>query len=205
MPVSQLRVAVISLEMDVVELKYIFEKQASDFVEKKTWNENVRIYSFDDGTLQAYEKVIQESKPDVVIIDSLSEMATEDLKETEARAIMKWFKKMRRTYGCAFIVIHHNRKANDSNKKPRKLSDLYGSFIFAKLSETVVSLWQDEGKDYLELDMLKARFDRSVSISITRSPNLTFSLKEGGSHVIDNPDNPLLDFGHAGGKDSNLD
>ena len=196
-PALPQKVAVISLEMDVVELKYIFERQAKGFDNLKLWNENVKIYSFDEGSLTAFEKVLQESKPNIVIIDSLSEMSNEDLKEAEARAIMRWFKKMRRTYGCAFIVIHHNRKANDNNKKPRKLSDLYGSFVFAKLSETVVSLWQDEGKEVIELDVLKARFGDKPTTSLLRTEHLTFRLVESGEKVsVGEPiHNPLLDFG----------
>lgn len=199
-PALPQKVAVISLEMDVVELKYIFEKQAKDFELKELWNENVRIYSFDEGSLTAFERVLQESKPNIVIIDSLSEMSNEDLKEAEARAIMRWFKKMRRTYGCAFIVIHHNRKANDNNKKPRKLSDLYGSFVFAKLSETVVSLWQDEGKTVIELDVLKARFGDKPTTSLLRTENLTFRLVESGDKVDagNTTGNPLLNFSAKG-------
>ena len=195
-PALPQKVAVISLEMDVVELKYIFEKQAKDFDNLELWNANVRIYSFDEGSLTAFERVLQESKPNIVIIDSLSEMSNEDLKEAEARAIMRWFKKMRRTYGCAFIVIHHNRKANDNNKKPRKLSDLYGSFVFAKLSETVVSLWQDEGKTVIELDVLKARFGDKPTTSLLRTENLTFRLVESGEKVDagNTTGNPLLNF-----------
>jgi archaellum biogenesis ATPase FlaH len=176
--VSPKTVAFLSLEMDILELKYIFEHQAREFKATELWDKNTKVFVYDEGTFKAYEKTIKDNKPDVIVIDSLSELATEDLKEGEAREIMRWFKRMRRTYGCAIIVIHHNRKASDANKKPRKLSDLYGSFIFAKLSETVISLWQDEGKDYLELDTLKTRFGKSERIRLTRSKNLVFNSSE---------------------------
>jgi RecA-family ATPase len=172
--VDPLRVLVLSLEMDVVEIKYIFEHHARAFDNHELWNTNMRVYCMDDGSFSQYERIIQDFKPDVVIVDSLTELAQEDVKESEARSIMRWFKKMRRKYDCGFIVIHHNRKANDSNKKPRKLSDLYGSFIFAKLSETVVSLWQEENKDYIDVDILKARFGSRSPKRIRRTEHLTF-------------------------------
>jgi len=172
--VHPLRVLVLSLEMDVVEIKYIFEHHARAFDNHELWNTNMRVYCMDDGSFSQYERIIQDFKPDVVIVDSLTELAQEDVKESEARTIMRWFKKMRRKYDCGFIVIHHNRKANDSNKKPRKLSDLYGSFIFGKLSETVISLWQEENKDYIDVDILKARFGSRSPKRIRRTEHLTF-------------------------------
>lgn len=171
----RLKVAVISLEMDVVEMKYIFALQANEYEHKLVWDQNVRVFTYEEGSLDSYERDIKAYQPDVVIIDSLSELASDDLNESEARRIMRWFKKIRRTYDCGIIAIHHNRKASDSNKKPRRLSDLYGSFIFAKLSESVISLWQDEGASHLEVDTLKVRFGRTEKIKIKRSENLVFS------------------------------
>lgn len=187
-----LKVSMFSLEMDIIELKYIFENQSKGFEEVELWNSNLKVFAFEEGNFAEYEKAIKKSNPDVLIIDSLSELAVDDLKESEARSIMRWLKRMRRTYGCAIIVIHHNRKASDANKKPRKLSDLYGSFIFAKLTETVISLWQDEGKPTIELDTLKVRFGKSEKINMVRSEHLTFS-RSDGINVTIQLDNPLIE------------
>jgi len=120
------------------------------------------------------------------------------MKELEARKVMTWLKKMRRQFNVAEIIIHHNRKAQDGNKKPRKLSDLYGSFIFGKLSETVLSLWQDDGKSYLELHSLKTRFGKKDVIHLERSENLTFTkkadIKLDVSGTSSTKHNPLLGF-----------
>ena len=40
--------------------------------------------------------------------------------------------------------------------------------------ETVVSLWQEEGKDYIDVDILKARFGTRAPKRLKRTPNLTF-------------------------------
>jgi archaellum biogenesis ATPase FlaH len=172
-------VAYLSLEMDVVELKYIFEHQAVGFKEHGLWNQNLYVISPDiDSDLRGFEKTLAKINPDVLIIDSISELATDDLTESEAKTIMKWMKKIRKVYNIAIIAIHHNRKASDTNKKPRKLGDLYGSFIFAKNSETVASLWHEDGRTGLELDLLKARFSEKRTINLTRTSHLTFEVNK---------------------------
>lgn len=182
------KVAFLSLEMDVTELKYIFKAHAVEFKDEK-WNQNLHVISPDiDFVLNSFEKIIKELKPDVVFIDSISELATEDLKESEARAIMRWLKKLRKTHNLALILVHHNRKASDSNKKPKSLSDLYGSFIFAKVTETVLGLWQEDGRELMELDTLKARFGKKQSFRLKRTENLTFIMEANFNVSITGPD-----------------
>ncbi len=181
---SPLRVGFLSLEMDVLELKYVYGHQYEAFKldeEKMTlFNENAFITAPDlDATFTTFERVIKDNKPDVLIIDSLSELAQDDLKESEARRIMGWVRRVVREYQCGVILIHHNRKATEGNKKPNKLSDLYGSYIFGKLSETVISLFRPEGKELIDLDILKARFGAKGTFGyLKRTPALTFELAE---------------------------
>ena len=173
------KVAFLSLEMDVVELKYIFKHQAEVYKLQGLWNTNTFIISPDiDSDMRGFEKTLIKINPDVLIIDSISELATDDLTESESRVIMKWMKKIRKVHNVAIIAIHHNRKASDTNKKPRKLGDLYGSFIFAKNSETVMSLWHEEGRIGLELDILKARFTEKKTFNLLRTSHLTFDLNK---------------------------
>lgn len=166
-----------SMEMDPVELKYIFQHQVRDLDDdgRKKWAENLVVLSPDmDYGLAGIENSIDELKPSVVIIDSMSELGAEDLGEAEARRLMKWFRKIKKRYDCAIIIIHHNRKATDANKKPKKLSDLYGSYLFGAKSETVLSLWEE--KNYIEVTTLKARFSVHEAINVKRTPHLTFEL-----------------------------
>jgi len=173
------KVLFFSLEMDVPELQYIFKHQSKEFLETALWNTNLSIVSPDwDSGMQSFEKTLQEINPDILIIDSISELATDDLKESEAREILRWIKKIRKANNVAVIAIHHNRKASDGNKKPRKLSDLYGSYLFAKSTDTVLSLWQEEGRELLDMDSLKTRFGKDVSFKLRRSENLVFERGE---------------------------
>lgn len=174
-------VAFLSLEMEDVEFKYILEHQIKEWSEESIplYDANFRIYVPDEErTFAAYERILATHKPKVFIIDSLSELATDDLKEGEARVIMAWVRKIRKEYDCAIILIHHNRKASDGNKRPRKLSDLYGSYIFGKLSETVISLWDLEKNNELEIDAFKVRFGSKGVTRMKRNENLSFEKVE---------------------------
>ncbi len=180
---APVKVAVLSLEMDIIEIKYIFVAQNKVFGKDENaslWNDNVKVFApeEDSSGFGAYEKILKEFRPEILIIDSLSELASDDLKESEARSIMRWLKRMSREYECGIIIIHHNRKASDGNKKPRKLGDLYGSYIFAKTVSTVVSLWHEDAKEYIEVDDLKVRFGEKKSIKVKRTEHLTFDLYE---------------------------
>lgn len=175
------KVGFLSLEMDVVELKYIFEHQAKAFDSKNLWNSNLFVLSPDlDQGLDMFVKTIEDLNPDVIFIDSLSELATDDLKESEARQIVRELKRIRKTCNVGLVLIHHNRKASDGNKKPRKLGDLYGSYIFGKATDAVYSLWQeDPERNVLELDALKVRFGKQSGFKIKRTEHLTFELVSG--------------------------
>lgn len=172
------KVGFFSLEMSKPELKYIIKHQFKDYdgtdiLEK--WNENLGITTPPGGDRDTYWRLLQEQSFDVIFLDSLSEMSLEDMKESEARQITRWINKVRHELGVAVVVVHHNRKANDSNKKPKNLSDLYGSYIFAKTAETVAILWENKPGE-LEIILPKVRLGKGDPIEIKRTDNLTFKL-----------------------------
>jgi hypothetical protein len=181
-PVEPKKVMFFSLEMEFLELKYIFRKQRKGFPEEyeDLWKENFHTHSpaGDFGTA-ALDYILDELKPDVIIIDSLSEIAGEDLKEAESRRVMKWFKRARKQYNVAIIFIHHNRKATDGNKKPKSADDLYGSFWFGKAPDSIIGMWQESPDKPIEVNSLKVRFGKRESLAIQRNDEtLTFSVTE---------------------------
>ena len=147
----------LSLEMDVRQIKYVLDSQS------KEWNPDLvksRMRIIDEsGPLITYENLIDKFQPQIVVIDSLSELIDggEDANQA-AILVTRWITKIRRRYNLAVIAIHHNRKANESNKKPKKLSDLYGSFHFGRVVETVLTLWEDVRG--IELSAIKTRFGK---------------------------------------------
>lgn len=192
------KILFLSFEMDVRSLKYIISHQS------KEWGEldHGRIRILDEQLpFNELEALVEEQQPTVIILDSLSEILGDSSdSNAEAKFAMRWIKKIRRRYNCAFIAIHHNRKANDNNKKPNKLSDLYGSFMFAKDADTVLNLW-DVG-DSIELEALKARFGiKGLYGKIKRNENLWFSLEEqdASNNTGSDPEATLLNFNFGRG------
>ena len=180
-PAKVTSVLFLSLEMDVRQIKYVLDSQS------KEWPQNLKRDSIriidESGPLMMYENLIDKHQPQVLVIDSLSELldAGDDANK-QAQLVMRWITKIRRRYGLAVIAIHHNRKANESNKKPKKLSDLYGSFHFGRVVETVLTLWEDVRG--LELSAIKTRFGKSDEFLIHRNENLWF---ERGEDVSNKP------------------
>ena len=163
-----------SLEMDRRTLKYIFTHQ------KKEWDSPPERWHLIDeqGSLLKYENLIEKLQPTVVIIDSLTELLEDEdiTPDIKARRTMKWCRRIRRTYNCAIILIHHNRKATEGNKKPKTLADLAGSFQFGKDSDTVIQLWEDHKG--LEFSTVKTRFGQRQEFIIVRNQNLWYRRKE---------------------------
>lgn len=164
-------VLILSLEMEVRQIKYVLGFQSNE------WPENLnpkKVNVIDEnGGMTAFENLIDQYQPNVVIIDSLSELLEEgDNPNEQAKSVMRWIRKIRRRYNCAIVAIHHNRKATEGNKKPNKLSDLYGSFHFARVVETVLCMW-DEGQR-LELSAIKTRFGPRDKFYIRRNQHLNF-------------------------------
>jgi hypothetical protein len=175
------KVLFISLEMTVLELKYFYDHHKGVFGSNPLWNTNIRILD-QNATLLDYEEKIAEFEPSIVFIDSLTELASEELKEAEARAITRWIKKCRRKYHTAFICIHHNRKESGLKFKEVKLRDVYGSFIFAKDVDTVWNLDRDpDEEDRMSLYTLKSRYAAKSEIELHQ--NKETLLYESGKQV----------------------
>jgi hypothetical protein len=178
----------LTLEMDVTGLKYVLNHQ------KDEWDGNFpneRFHIVDEpSTLTRYEDLIDELKATIILVDSLSELF-DDVGENpnaEAKKVMRWCRKVRRRYGCAIVLIHHNRKATDSNRKPKGLSDLAGSFQFAKDSDTVIVLWEDHKG--IELSTPKVRYGIKETFFIERNENLWFSRVGKDADTKPGPDEP---------------
>jgi hypothetical protein len=168
------RVLFMSLEMDKQSLKYILNHQRTN------WDSMPNFHIIDEtGSLTQYENLIAQYESTVVIVDSLTELFddTADNPNAEARRVMRWCRKVRRRYGTAVVLIHHNRKATEGNKKPKGLSDLAGSFQLGKDSDTVLQLWEDHRG--LELSGVKVRFGPKDEFFVERSKSLWFSRKGG--------------------------
>lgn len=173
------RILMLSLEMNSTELQYIFQHLNKKFENDERWNNGFRILD-QDKTLLEYEEIIAEFQPTIVFLDSLSELASDELKEAESRAITKWIRKCRRKYDTAWIAIHHNRKDTSRKKfKETQLGDVYGSFIFGKDADTVGNLERDvDDETQIAFYELKCRYDRKRVLDLEQDlETLYYSVK----------------------------
>jgi len=165
-----------SIEMFFEEQQYFWKMQVKGWEKRDLFDQNVKTFFDKDVDEQFMEGIIKHFRPQVVIIDSMADLVM-DAKEEEARRITRFILRMRELYNVSFVIIHHNRKNDNTQsvRKPRGLSDLYGSYILARSCQTVISLWKDEKKTYFELDALKGRFMADLkTIHLSRDENLNY-------------------------------
>jgi hypothetical protein len=126
--------------------------------------------------------VLDEEKPDVVIIDAMGSLSYEDLTEKAAKTIMNKLKGWLNEYGTTFYIVHHNRKPNAiSGDKPPTLADFYGNTYGATDAASILGLWRNpKTSGQLEIHTLKSRTGASHRPVILRdSPDrFTFSVME---------------------------
>jgi adenylate kinase len=91
---------------------------------------------------------------DVVIVDSLKDVATELEKGPNAIAINQALQ-LACQAGADVLVLHHQRKAQSDNKRPKAIDDLYGNTLIPSGAGSVLLLWGAPGDLAVELHHLK--------------------------------------------------
>jgi hypothetical protein len=190
------RILMFSLEMDVRELRYITNHHSKN--EWPEWDKTQFIISDELGSHLQYEAVIREVQPTVVMFDSLTELFEEDMtSSSEARTLMRWLRKTRRDMHFASVLIHHDRKEQGSGgRKQKGLSNLFGSFVFGKDTDTVLNLSDSGHKSIgMELELHKCRFGPKIGFKLERDDNLIFSRRKEFSVQVEER-NPLVATGN---------
>lgn len=158
------KVVYFSLEMGPPVLKYFVEGMTESLKEKidrQVLNENVILLPMgapldlerEEGQ-QFFKYVMDEQKPDVVFIDALGSLTSDELNEKASKTISTKLKEWLIAYNCTFFIIHHNRKElQASPNKPPSLSDFYGNTFATTDAATIVSLWAAPQREEGELQM----------------------------------------------------
>lgn len=133
-------------------------------------------------------KVIEEFQPDGVIFDSLGKGIRDEI--TSDKIILETFdyidETIRGEYGAFAGFIHHPRKGQVGNKKPRDLDDLYGSQFIGAGITTAVGLWP--GESCIEVDSLKSRLaEEFQSFKIKRTVGVDFEIYENHLKLVPPP------------------
>lgn len=125
-----------------------------------------------------FEALIEEHQPEWIAIDSLQKVITGKLSDDEViRGFFNYLAGIRQRSGIYIWLIHHQRKAQGDNKKPKELSDVYGSMYITAEPDVVLSLWPlvDKGKGIIELSQLKNRYSECADpIIMRRVKNLNY-------------------------------
>lgn len=73
--------------------------------------------------------------------------------------------------GIEWIELHHNRKANGTNKEPNTLEDVYGARWITAGAGSVISLWQDEpGSPLVSLRHIRAAGEKLFDTPMVLDP-----------------------------------
>lgn len=177
------RIIFFSMEMGHADLKYFVEQMAANFTdeEQDLLRTNFLIVPLGYGVpLDSREsqnrvnQLIKKFKPSGIIFDSLGISTEDDLSnETVAKAIGQYTARIREDHDLFVWFIHHNRKAQATNRKPNKLSDIFGSIYITAAPTTVIGLWP--AGDLIEVSGLKVRLSRPFdTFYIRRTDSLGF-------------------------------
>ena len=173
------KVIFVSMEMGAAEIKVFQDQMDSILTEEQRalLHQNFKIVPIGHSLLfdlsadkKKIEKLIEKEKPETVAFDSLSKATMASLDEVNSKAIMDFADHLRMNYDCSILFIHHNRKAQVGNKKPKTIDDMYGSYWIGATATTVVCLWFNERTQEIEVIFLKVRLAKEPkTISITRT------------------------------------
>jgi hypothetical protein len=190
-----------SLEMNEVGVKYILLNQVKRMTaeQRAKLNDNLIIVprGYSMG-LDEIERLVRQVQPDGVFIDTMSDTAKKELTdESEARRIVSWDALLRNELGIFTWWNHHTRKANSDNKAPVKISDVYGSFLYAAKMESIMILHGSrDNKGPIRWFKPKIRYgqsDKDGTDIFRDNATLTFDLKKGEKTFSVSPDPKPVD------------
>lgn len=187
------RIGFLSLEMGLLDLKHFLSQLQYSFTpeEQEKLEENLLFFPLGEPLYIASEDIksqlnqmIGDLKLDGLVIDSLGSATDENVSDEKVKKLFHWNDQLRQRHNIFTWYLHHHRKANGDNRKPNKISDVYGSQYITSYATTVACLWETGVDNHINFITLKKRLDpRDAPFLITRDSNL---------HFIRAPMNPAL-------------
>jgi KaiC/GvpD/RAD55 family RecA-like ATPase len=91
---------------------------------------------------------VQETEPDLVVIDPLYKLTeTDAIEEKNLRPVLAFLDDIRSTCNCALILVHHLRKRpQGESSRGRDSSDVFGSSVLLRWPEVILMLHPDEAR-----------------------------------------------------------
>jgi replicative DNA helicase len=107
---------------------------------------------------------------DTIYIDSLKDLAV-GLNDDVAAANVNTELQLCSANGLELVVNHHQRKANEGNKTPRDISDVYGNQQLTSGMGSVLLLWGQPGDAIIEMRHLKQPADEVGPLNLEVDPD----------------------------------
>lgn len=139
---------------------------------------------------------VEEWQPDGIVIDSYMKAVGDNVSEHKVvEGVVDYIDTyLRLKYGCFVWFIHHPRKEQPNNRKPNKLSDMYGGVYLENSVTTATTLWKAPG-GLLKFDCVKMRLAKAFDpILLRRTPNLNFEIVDAIKRNT-GPDDPIFNGG----------
>lgn len=190
LPGTPKKVLFLSFEMSSYQLQHFTTHLVSSYREPEL-EQNLVIYGRGEPTYftdepgqRLVDAWLDEYKPDLVIVDSLSQAAKNIADDDEMKELFGFLKALRRYHRFGLVFIHHHRKkANDaaSRKQANTQSDIYGSYQISASVDFALDLEdRNDPEQMLDLNLLKARFRPMMQEpwKLRRDNNLYFTRDE---------------------------
>lgn len=186
-PTRKHKVLFVSLEMNLPSLKYFADTMAPAYNEQEREDLQRNFLMFPWGmpidfmkeeSRKGFESIVESERPEGIYIDSLQKIYLGDLSKDEIRGVYTYLSYLRQKFNLYVWLIHHDRKATEGNKRPRDLSDIYGSTYITAEPDSVLHLWRSNpSSNIIELRPLKMRLSATPEpIHITRNQHLGFQV-----------------------------
>lgn len=184
------KVLFLSLEMPAASLKYINEKIVKGYTpeQQDMLRENFYIATLgvpiglDEAAGQQFlDSLMNTYQPELLIIDSLSQIVGEDLSDNKViRRLTQYLSRsVQSKHNCAVLLIHHNRKSSGIIQQP-SLDDLFGNTFLGAALDASLILRGHPDKSLIEVHPVKTRLGKlHDQFDVRRSDNLTFEVTSG--------------------------
>ena len=133
---------------------------------------------------QGLVKMAQERDASTVVIDCLKDVAEKLSDEQPGQAINRAMQ-LCVAADVQVLALHHQRKAQSDNKKPRRLDDVYGSRWIRAGCGSVIVLWGEPGDPIVELAHLKQPADEVGPLTLLHDNRTGATTVEGATDVVD--------------------
>ena len=184
-PVKPMRITFLSLEMSHMALLIFMRLIVRHYSPEQInlLDENLIIVPLGEALQLEKElprawlnTLLEETKPDGLMIDSIGKLTLGDLNSVLVSGIMNHLKIVGKKFKCFTWLIHHNRKATESNKEPTSLDDVMGTTYVTTDATLVLLLYRKQGEEEIKMYSVKNRLSVTPPVmTLSRDENLYFT------------------------------